>query len=201
MKKLKALSIAAVILIIGNISYAQNHRNETQKEPPKFLSANEIALEMSREMKTELGLTDKQYKKILPLNLKEAKLIEAKEKQMAGAKRPQKTDAERSQGNENFSEGSNMESQGSMQGRGVPSGGGNGGGMRGGMRGGPGGPGAAPGGNVGAQPSQETTYSEELHEKVKAKNDAKLKKILTASQYEKWRKIQIDKIRREFEQL
>jgi len=130
------------------------------------------------QMKAEIALDDKQYKKVYKLFIKE---IDA-EREFMGGSRPQRPDMQGGPGG-----------HGGPGGGGFPGGGGPGmgGGMPGGGMGGPGGgfggPEMSGGGefNPGRGDDMESRY--EQLESVYAKNDKQLQKILTPEQYSQWR--------------
>lgn len=165
---------------------------------PQDNTPEKIASRRTDDMKSRIGLTDKQYKKVYKMNLKEEKAREKNRKQngdgfMGQEGMPQgkhheggngKPDGDRPQG------GPGGFGQGHEGGR-PPMGGGPGGFGHGGGRpsgdfgqGGPGGHGS-PGHNG---PDASMTKDPDSAKYIQ-KADKKLKKILTSEQYAKWRKI------------
>ncbi len=174
---------------------ATNSECNAQPKPP---TSDELATMMTDEMKARLNLSDKQQKKIYALKLKEAQMIIAgmpKNKDSERASKESKSVTETPTGtNSQGRMGGGVRSGGGMPGGGMPGGGMPGGGMR---------PGSG-GINMGvesAAKSSEVKYSDELLEKLRQKNELKLKKILSPSQYKEWQKMHIEQMRREFEDL
>lgn len=168
MKKL-IIIIASALLLPANGLFAQPQGRPQSGErpaPPKMKSPEEIAKTEADLMKSELGLSDKQYKKIYKLIKKDH------EYRQSQARMP--------------FEGGMPPMGGGPGGMGGPGGGMMGGGMppQGDMfngprpEGGPGGPGMGPG----MGPGEDIITDEYLEEQ-----DNKLKKILTEDQYRKWR--------------
>lgn len=159
MNKIKLLAATGCVLLCA-LLYAQPQRGE-RPAPPKMKTPEEIAKSQADMMKSEVDLTDKQYKKVYQLIKKDHEY-------------------RRSQMEERFSGGPG--GPGGMGGPGGPGGMGGpmGGGMppQGDMQRGPrpeGGPGmGGPGGDI-------------VTEEYLEKQEAKLKKILTEEQYNKWR--------------
>lgn len=130
----------------------ESARTERHEVPNPERSAKQL----TDKMQKELGLTDKQYKKIYKLNLKEQeKMVELFSKRPEG----------------NFPPRNGERPQGPRP-------------PMGGPQGGPGKPGERPG-MKGPRPEGNSELEE-----LRAKNEKKLKKILTAEQYAKWQKIQ-----------
>lgn len=179
---------------------ATNSECNAQPKPP---TSDELATRMTDEMKARLNLSDKQQKKIYALKLKEAEMIIAgmpKSKNSERADKDSKSVTETPTAtNSQGRMGGGVRSGGGMPGGGMPGGGMSGGGMPGGgMR--PGSDGI----NMGVEStakSSEVKYSDELLEKLRQKNELKLKKILSPSQYKEWQKMHIEQMRREFEDL
>lgn len=166
-KQLKNVCFAAGIALMttcltfpSQLMAQESARTERHELP----NAERSAKQLTDKMQHELGLTDKQYKKIYNLNLKEQKKIIELLKE-----RPQR----------NFPH----EEGGRPQGPRPPMGGPQGEFGRPGKR--PDMKGPHPAGN------------QEL-EKLREKNEKKLKKILTEEQYAKWKKIQPQKPPKDF---
>lgn len=186
------VTVSIIMLSIGMSAQPQGDR----PSPPKQRTPEEIAEKEATRMKSEINLTDKQYKKVYKLIKKDQKYRQSQaEKQFAGGMPPQ---------------GGGMGGPGMGSGPGGMGGGmmgggpgGMGGGMMGGGPGGMGGMGGPGGGSMGgSRPPQgdmgqgprpeggqmgmgprEDFVTEEYLEK----QERKLKKILTAEQYSKWR--------------
>lgn len=154
------LSLLAASPLTGGAQEAVGGNRSGQEVKRELPNPERDARRQTDKLKTALGLTDKQYEKIYKLNLKE-------QKEMLNSTR---------QGNSQ-----NMPMGGPMGGMGGMSGGGPGG-MPGGMGGmnppmGPPPGGGAPG---------NFKPSSDMQDKMKTR-DKKMKKILTAEQYEKWK--------------
>lgn len=194
MKTNRILTIAAFMLLSTGI-YAQAPRGE-RPAPPKMKSPEEIAQKEADMMKEEVGLTDKQYKKVYNLVKKDWQYRQDQaENRFSGMGGPGGMPPQGGMGGPGgmgggpdggFSGGmggfGGMGGSGGMGG-GMPPQGGMGGGPEGGFSGGmppqggqrpEGGPGMGPGGDI-------------VTEEYLEKQDKKLKKILTEDQYNKWR--------------
>ncbi len=67
----KTFGMLAVCLMCGATSLQAQEQNEGRPMPPEAISPEKAAEQMTELMNQELELTDKQYKKIYKLNLKE----------------------------------------------------------------------------------------------------------------------------------
>jgi len=173
MKHMKLFVAASIMMLsIGLSAQPQGDR----PSPPKQRTPEEIAKKEAEMMRTEVNLTDKQYKKVYNLIKKDR---EYRQNQMQNQ----------------FGQG--MPPQGGGPGMGGPGMGGSGG-MGGGMMGGPEGMGGfgggrPPQGDMGQGPRPEGGHpgmgpgGDVVSEEYLEKQDQKLKKILTAEQYSKWR--------------
>lgn len=165
MKRYASLWLLAVCLTCGAVQLqAQEPGPGTeQKELPREVPSPEKAAQrITDRMKKELQLTDKQYKKVYKLNLKEQKKIFAARQEGAEMRQPMGERPDR-----------NGERPPMPMGEG---------GMRPGMGGGRppmGGPGMA---------RMDKDSAEEL-QKAAASKEKKLKKILTEEQFAKWQKM------------
>ena len=132
--------------------------------------------QMTRRMVRELMLDEKQTKKVTKLNKKFKKLIEGEQQDNMKGRRPPM-----GQGRPGGNQGGGAPGGG----MGGPGGGGFGGGSFGGGMGGPGGGGGMQGGPRGSMPpggeSQQASYN---YDKQQLKYDKKLRKLLSADQYE-----------------
>jgi len=161
--KHKTFLVAASILMLSIGLSAQPEG--VRPAPPKQMTPEEIAKKEADMMMSELNLTDKQYKKVYKLIKKDHEYRQSQMKQQ-------------------FGEG--MPPMGGGPGMGGPGMGNPGMGGPGGMGGG-----RPPQGEMGARPEggfpgmgpREDVITEEYLEK----QDQKLKEILTAEQYSKWR--------------
>ena len=147
------IAMMASFLTLPITATAQESARTERHELP---NPERSAKQLTDKMQEELGLTDKQYKKIYKLNLKEQKkMVELLSERPEGNFPPK--DGERPQGH--------RPPMGSPQG-------------------GPGKPGERPD-MKGPRPEGNSELEE-----LRAKNEKKLKKILTAEQYAKWQKMQ-----------
>jgi hypothetical protein len=186
------LCIATILISLG--VYAQGSKQAGKQAinnmvMPQKPSDEEIAKKMTNEMQMDLGLTDKQYKKIYKINLQQIK------KQTSANTQKQSSPT-----------GGDMD----MMGGGMDMGGGPmGGGPMGGMGGGP------AGGMGGGRPSMGNSTPDMNNAQVEkggnrppvqyketeetvAYKAAKFKKILTPEQYNKWIAKEKDKLNKEF---
>jgi len=175
MKHLKLLVATSIMMLsIGLSAQPQGDR----PSPPKQRTPEEIAKKEADMMRSELKLTDKQYKKVYNLLKKDQEY-------------------RKSQAEMQF--GGGMPPQGGGPGMGGP---GMGGDMMGGGPGGMGGPGMGggmmgggrpPQGEMGQGPRPEGGFpgmgprEDVVTEEYLEKQDRKLKKILTPEQYSEWR--------------
>lgn len=167
MKKFSTLWLLTACLTCGfaPVQAQEQQPDPEQKQLPREIpSPEKNAQRMTDRMKEELQLTDKQYKKIYKLNLKEQKkMFEAREEggmqRPPMGERPDRGDA-RPFGDGGMGPGPNMAG-------GRP------------PMGGPGGPGA---------PRMTRDSAEELR-KAAASKEKKIKKILTEEQYAKWQEM------------
>lgn len=164
MKHMKLFVAASVMMLsIGMSAQPQGGR----PMPPKQRTPEEIAKKESEQMKFEVNLTEKQYKKVYNLIKKDQEYRQ-------------------SQTGKQFKEG--LPPQGRGLGMGAPGGMGSGimgGGSMGGGRPPLGEMGQGPrpeGGHPRMEPREDVVTEEYLE-----KQDKKLRKILTAEQYSKWR--------------
>lgn len=163
-KKIKLIGLAVCLTCCAGLANAQeaNDSQERQQQekrlPREVPNPEKIATQMTRQMKESLQLTDKQYKKIYKLNLKEQKEF-FKSMQNSGERRPP------------------MGGPGMRGGR-PPMGGGG----EPPMMGEGGFPGRAGGG---AMMNRESSFADSQKKAAEAK-EKKIKKILSPEQYEKW---------------
>lgn len=170
MKKVKFLLVASLLVLsVGMTAQSQ----DTRPSPPKMKTPEEIAKMKTDRMQSEIGLTDKQYKKVYKYFKKDSEYRQSLlEERFSG----------------------DMPPMGGGPGMGGPGMGGPG--MGGPGNGGPGGMGRPDGApsqgemGKGQRPEgrpemrpEEALVSDEYLEK----QEAKLKKILTADQYTQWR--------------
>lgn len=82
MKKLIFITACATFMFVtsGSICVYGQEPEERKPEMRKFVDPETTAREQTDKMKAELNLTDKQYKKVYKLNLKEAKAKAAESK-------------------------------------------------------------------------------------------------------------------------
>lgn len=170
MKRKLTFILAMCLLSLGTI--AQPPKGQPG-EPPKKPTPEEIAKRQADMMKAELGISDKQYKKVYKLVKKDHKYRQEQMENNMGGQPPQAPDM----GGQGFG----------GPGMGGPGGGFGGPGMGGpGMGGGdfqgerPQGP--PPSGMPGMGPAESPINAEYIE-----KQEKKLKKILTSEQYVKWR--------------
>lgn len=169
------LFVAASIMMLS-IGLSAQPRGD-RPSPPKQRTPEEIAREETDRMKSEVDLTDKQYKKVYNLIKKDQ---EYRQNQVA----KQFGDGMPPQGGGPGGMGGGMMG-GGMMGGGPGGMGGPGGGSMGGGRPPQGEMGQGPrpeGGRPGMGPGEDVVTEEYLE-----KQDQKLKKILSAEQYSKWR--------------
>lgn len=176
----------------GAPQFSQNDSLKGRPQPPKMKSPTELATIKADMMRSEVNLTDKQYKKVFNLFKKDFQYRQdAMKERMQGGMPPQGGPG----GGMGGSMGGGMGGPGGGMGGGMM--GGPGGGMGGGMMGGSGGGmgqgmppqgdfqnGERPDGGVGMggpRPGEDVITEEYLE-----KQDKKLRKILTVEQYEKW---------------
>jgi len=147
--------------------------------PPKMKTPEEIAQIKSDQMKAEVGLTDKQYKKVYKLIKQDQEYRqEQMSNQFGGGMPPQGGPGMGGPGGQGgFGGGMPPQGGGNFGGGGMPPQGGPGGQGGPGM-GGPGGPGG---------PGMDGPACNQVSDEYLEKQDKKLKKILTEEQYNKWR--------------
>lgn len=166
-KKIKMTGLAVCLACCTGLVYAQEtsvaqERQQQEKRLPREVpNPEKMATQMTNQMKESLQLTDKQYKKIYKINLKEQKEF-FQSMQNSGGQRPPMG-------------GLGMQGGPGMQGGRPP-------------MGGPGEPpmmgeGGFPGRAGGAMMNKNDADSQKKAAEAKEK---KIKKILTAEQYEKW---------------
>lgn len=172
------LFIAASLMMLSVGVYAQNQGN--RPAPPKRMTPEEFAKKEADQMKSEVNLTDKQYKKVYNLIKKDRQYRQSQMEEKFGNGMPPMGGGPGGMG------GPGMGGPGGFSGgMGGPGGGSMGGGMMGGGRPPQGEMGQRPrpeGGHPGMGPDEEIVTEEYLE-----KQEQKLKKILTAEQYSKWR--------------
>lgn len=164
-KIILAMTIAWIPATVANAQPQGGPRPEFKGGPRPMPTVNELAQQRANAMDHELTLTEKQYKKILKYYKAEVE----KEREMMEAGKPQGMP-------EGFPGGGRPDFGG-----GRPPMGGTG--PQGGF------PGSGPGMSGGRPPmgGPGMASSDEEMEKYYEKQDKKLKKILTAEQYGKWR--------------
>jgi hypothetical protein len=199
MKQLQFIVFCFAALILTTSSFAQqngrreqpNGRNFQQtekKEEPKRLSAKEIAKYQTEQMNHELSLTEKQYKKIYKIYLADAQAAEsnASQERNGSMGRPPMGGGMSQMGGGR----SSMGQGGQSMGQGRQSMGQDGQSM------------GQDGQSMGeGRPSMQNGDNTENHldlEKLAAKKEAKIKKILTPEQYVLWIGIEKEKQRKEF---
>lgn len=177
--KIFLVSASVMMLCLGVLAQPQGNR----PSPQKRMTPEEFAKKEADQMKAEVNLTDKQYKKVYQLIKKDQQYRQSQAEENMGSGMPPMGGG-----------------PGGMSGSGGMGGpGGMGGGMMGGGPGGMGGPGGGSmgggrppqgemgqgsrpeGGQPGMGPGKDVVTEEYLE-----KQDLKLKKILTADQYSKW---------------
>jgi len=164
----KCLFALSALLMTFAVLSAQPPQGGSKPAPPKMKSPEEIAKCQADMMKSELGITDKQYKKVYNLIKKDH---ETRQNQYSGS-----------------GSGFPPPPGGGMPPSGGPGMGGPGGGMP--PSGGPG-----MGGSGGGRPPKDgqmpegfQPYGKSVSEEYLEKQEQKLKKILTPEQYSRWRK-------------
>lgn len=165
MKRYCSLWLLAVCLTCGAMQAQAQEAGpakEQKEQMREVLSPEKAAQRMTDRMQKELQLTDKQYKKVYKLNLKEQKKIFSARQEGAGMRPP-------------------MGARPDMNGERPPMPMGEGG-MMPGMGGG-----RPPMGGPGA-PRMGKDVAEEM-QKAAASKEKKLKKILTEEQFAKWQKM------------
>lgn len=183
-KIILAMAVAWVPASLANAQPQGGPRPEFKGERRPMPTVNEMAQQRTNAMDHELTLTEKQYKKILKYYKAEVE----KEREMMEFGRPEGMPEGFPGGGPGMGGGRPPMGGQGPQGGGFPGGGpGMGGGFPGGGPG-VGGPGMGgfPGGGPGMGGPGMAMSDEEI-EKYYEKQDKKLKKILTAEQYEKWR--------------
>lgn len=170
MKKcLFALSALILTFSVLSAQPPQPPRDSTRPAPPKIQTPEEIAKEQADMMREELGITDKQYKKVYNLIKKD---YESRQQGQGSG--------------DGFPPPPGGMGGGPGMGGGMPMGGGPG--MGGGMPPMGGGPGMDQGGgNRPPKPEGFEPGYKPVTEEYLEKQEEKLKKILTPEQYEKWR--------------
>lgn len=162
MKTVNYVWMCGVLMLFCLGGYAQPHSGEARPaEPPQRMTPEQIATRKTEHLNRELGLTEKQFKKVYKIYLKQAQTLQG-EMESRFAER--------------------MES-------GRPPMGGPGG-PGGGMRPGPGGPDMRGERPEGMPRGMMPGISMEESEKDLAARDKKMKKILSEDQYAKWRKLE-----------
>ena len=163
-KNMKWIGLIVCLLCCADFANAQE-ANETQERrqqekrlPREVLNPEKVATQMTDQMNKSLQLTDKQYKKIYKLNLKEQK---------AFFKTMQNSDVQRPP----IGEGPGMRGGRPPMGGGQPP-----------MMGEGGFPGRMGGGPM----MSRDTNSADSQKKAAEAKEKKIKKILTKEQYEKW---------------
>jgi hypothetical protein len=201
-RSLIAIFFTALILLFTMQVQAQGRKPEAGTMPkpekmPEVKSSSELAKDMTGELAKELALSASQEKKVYKLMLKEADMLVLKNDK--GKKAPVKGEqGKRVMRDENMPSDDMMQGD-MMQGGMMPPQGGGGGmmpGGGGGMRQGGKGMGQA---SMAQSSSTQKVFSEEEFEKLKVKNEKKMKKILTKEQFTTWKRIEDQKRKREFE--
>lgn len=163
-KDMKLIGLIACLLCCAGFANAQEanktqeRRQQEKRLPREVLNPEKVATQMTDQMNKSLQLTDKQYKKIYKLNLKEQKAF-FKAMQNSGDQRPP------------MGEGPGRRGGRPPMGGGQPP-----------MMGESGFPGRMGGGPM---MRKDTNSADSLKKTAEAK-EKKIKKILTKEQYEKW---------------
>jgi len=182
MKQMKIFVVASIMMLgIGMSAQPQGGR----PMPPKQRTPEEIAKKQADMMKSEVNLTDKQYKKVYNLIKKDHEYRQSQAEQQFGGGMPPQGGRPGGMGGPGGMDGPGGMGGGMMMGGGPGGMGGPGGGSMGGGRPPRGEMGQGPrpeGGHPGMGPGSDIVTEEYLE-----KQDWKLKKILTAEQYSKWR--------------
>ncbi len=182
MKKI-VLSIAAFCFAAGMMALAQpggQMQGPPQEGNTQSFPTEEIAMRLTEQMSSELGLTDKQFKKLYKFNVQDVeKLLEFR----ANGIRPVRFGGQGGPGMGPGGQGGPGMGPGGQGGPGMGPGG-QGGGRPGGPGMGPGGPGM---GNPqgGERPAIDQDSIAEM-EQYWANKEKKLRKILTGEQFDKW---------------
>jgi len=185
MKRIRPI-VAVYLMMLTAGLYAQP-QGGARSVPPKMKSPEEIAKKQAGMMKSEVGLTDKQYKKVYNLIKKDWQYRQSQAENRFGGMGGPGGGGMMGGG----PGGMGGPGGGGMMGGGPGGMGGPGGGMMGGGPGGMGG-GMPQGGDMQREPRPEGTPGMRPGEDIVTdeyleKQDQKLKKILTDEQYSKWR--------------
>lgn len=188
MKTYRICTLASLMLLSFGL-FAQPQNGGERPAPPKKKTPEEIAKKEADMMKAEVGLTDKQYKKVYKLIKKDWQYRQSQAENSFGGGMPPQGGPGGMGGPGGGMGGDMMGGPGGMGGGGMMGGPGGMGG--GGMMGGPGG-GMPQGGMENGQrpeggPGMGGPGMDVVTDEYLEKQDAKLKKILTEEQYVKWR--------------